>query len=164
MDVNAWLHVLCIIICLYIITRFLGCICSSSTAFFTTYLVLFPDSSSTLSFFSLFWSVCYFSPPIITCKVFIINILYIYTFNYLDLKLSSFSVFTAASNSSLSPVWFAFKLLTSIFSYSIADETSVTLSLILFPFSLFCSPYCLPFLSYMGRYLFFLWRFLLLVI
>ena len=95
------------------------------------------------------------SLPIITYNAFVINILYIYTFNYLYLKLSSFSVFTTATNFSLSPVWFAFKLLTSSLSYSIADETSVTLSLILFLFSYFCSPFCLPFLSYMGRYLFF---------
>lgn len=75
------------------------------------------------------------SSSIFTCNVFIINILYIYTFNYLYLKLSSFSVFTAASNFSLSPVWFAFNLFTSSLSYSIADETSVTLSMILFLFS-----------------------------
>ena len=108
-----------------------------------------------LFLFSLCPEVFAASPSIITFKVFIINILYIYTFNYLYLKLSSFSVFTAASHSSLSPVWFAFKLLTSSLSYSIADETSVALSLILFPFSLFCSPSCLPFHSYMGRCLFF---------
>jgi len=91
----------------------------------------------------------------ITCKVLFINILYIYTFNYLYLKQSSLSYLAAALYCFLSPVWFAFKFLTSSLSYSIADETSVTLSLILFPFSLFCSPSCLPFLSYMGRYLFF---------
>lgn len=134
--------------------RFLGRICSSSTVFLLLLLCYF-FTLRVLFLSSLCPEVFAISSSIITCKAFTVNMLYIYTFNYLYLKLSSFSVFTVASNSSLSPVWFAFKLLTSIFSYSIADETSVTLSLILFPFSLFCSPYCLPFLSYMGRYLFF---------
>lgn len=133
---------------------FLGCICSSSTAFLLL-LLCYSLTPWVLFLSSLCPEVFAISSSAITYKVFIINILYIYTFNYLYLKLSSFSVFTAASNSSLSPVWFAFKFLTSSLSYSIADETSVTLSLILFPFSLFCSPSCLPFLSYMGRYLFF---------
>ena len=132
----------------------MGCICSSSIAFLLL-LLCYSLTLRVLFLSSLCSEVFAISPSIITCKLFIINILYIYTFNYLYLKLSSFSVFTAASNSSLSPVWFAFKLLTSSLSYSIADEMSVTLSLILFPFSLFCSPSCLPFLSYMGRYLFF---------
>ena len=134
--------------------RFLGCICSSSIAFLLL-LLCYSLTSWMLFLFSLCLEVFAASVSIITYKVFVINILYIYPFSYLYFKLSSFSVFTAASNSSLSPVWFAFKLLTSSLSYSIADEMSVTLSLILFPFSLFCSPSCLPFLSYMGRYLFF---------
>lgn len=134
--------------------RFLGCICSNSTAFLQL-LLCYSLTLWVLFLSSLCSEVFAISPSIITCKVFIINILYIYTFNYLYLKPSSFSVFTAASNSSLSPVWFAFNLFTSSLSYSIADETSVTLSLILFPFSLFCSPFCLPFLSCMGHYLFF---------
>lgn len=134
--------------------RFLGCICSSSIAFLLL-LLCYSLTLRVLFLSSLCSEVFAISPSIITCKVFVINILYIYTFSYLYFKLSSFSVFTAASNSSLSPVWFAFNLFTSSLSYSIADETSVTLSMILFPFSLFCSPFCLPFLSYMGHYLFF---------
>lgn len=74
------------------------------------------------------------SVSIIACKVFIINILYIYTFNYLYLKQYSLPYIAVALCSFLSPVWFVFKLFTSSLSYSIADETSVTLSLILFPF------------------------------
>ena len=90
----------------------------------------------------------------ITCKVLFINILYIYTFNYLYLKQSFLPYFAAALYFFLSSVRFAFKLFTSTFSYSIADETSFSFSLILFPFSVFCIPSCLPFLSYMGRYSF----------
>lgn len=74
------------------------------------------------------------SVSIIACKVFIINILYIYTFKYLYLKQYSLPYIAVALCSFLSPVWFVFKLFTSSLSYSIADETSVTLSLILFPF------------------------------
>ena len=132
----------------------MGCICSSSTAFLLL-LLCYSLTLRVLFLSSLCPEVFAISSSIITCKAFTVNILYIYTFNYLYLKLSSFSVFTAASNSSLGPVWFAFKLLTSSLSCSIADETSLSLSLILFPFSLFCSPSCLPFLSYMGCYLFF---------
>lgn len=132
----------------------MGCICSSSTAFLLL-LLCYSLTLRVLFLSSLCPEVFAISPPIIIRKVFVINILYIYTFNYLHLKPSSFSVFTAASNSALSPVWFAFKLLTSSLSCFIADETSFTLSLILFSFSWFCSPSCLPFLSYMGRYLFF---------
>ena len=90
----------------------------------------------------------------ITCKVLFINILYIYTFNYLYLKQSSLSYLAAALYCFLSPVWFAFKLFTSSLPHSIADETSFSFPLILFPFSVFCIPSCLPSLSYMGRYLF----------
>lgn len=92
---------------------------------------------------------------IITYKVFVINILYIYTFNYLYLKQSSLPYSAAALYRFLSPVWFAFKLFTSSLPHSIADETSFSFPLILFPFSVFCSPSCLPSLSYMGRYSFF---------
>lgn len=88
-----------------------------------------------LFLFSLCPEVFAASVSIITYKVFVINILYIYTFNYLYLKQSSVPYFAAALYCFLSPVWFAFKLLTSSLSYSIADETSVTLSMILFLFS-----------------------------
>ena len=132
--VNTWLCVLYIIICLYIITFFWGCICSSSTAFLLL-LLCYSLTLRVLFLSSLCPEVFAISSSIITCKAFTVNILYIYTFNYLYLKPSSFSVFTAASNSSLSPVWFAFDLFTSSLSYSIADETSVTLSMILFLFS-----------------------------
>ena len=91
----------------------------------------------------------------ITCKVLFINILYIYTFNYLYLEQSSLPYSAAALYRFLSPVWFAFKLFTSSLPHSIADETSFSFPLILFPFSVFCSPSCLPSLSYMGRYSFF---------
>ena len=91
----------------------------------------------------------------ITHKVFIINILYIYTFNYLYLKQSSLPYLVAALYCFLSPVRFAFKLFTSSLPHSIAAETSFSFPLILFPFSVFCSPSCLPSLSYMGRYSFF---------
>ena len=91
----------------------------------------------------------------ITCKVLLINILYIYTFNYLYLKQSFLPYLAAASYCFLSPVRFDFKLFTSTFSYSIADDTSFSLPLILFFFFVFCSPSCLPSLSYMFRYLFF---------
>lgn len=83
----------------------------------------------------------------ITFKVLFINILYIYTFNYLYLIQSSFPYFAAALYRFLSPVWFAFKLFTSSLPHSIADETSFSFPLILFPFSVFCSllvcPLCL---------------------
>ena len=49
----------------------------------------------------------------ITCKVLFINILYIYTFNYLYLKQSSLSYLAAALYCFLSPVRYAFKLFTS---------------------------------------------------
>ena len=91
----------------------------------------------------------------ITCKVLFINILYIYTFNYLYFKQSSLSYLAAALYCFLSPVRFAFKLFTSSLPHSIAAETSFSFPLILFPFSVFCSPSCLPSLSYMGRYSFF---------
>ena len=90
----------------------------------------------------------------ITHKVFIINILYIYTFNYLYLKQSSLSYLAAALYCFLSPVRFAFKLFTSTFSYSIAADMSFSFPLILFLFFVFCSSSFLPSLSYMGRYLF----------
>lgn len=75
----------------------------------------------------------------ITCKVLFINILYIYTFNYLYLKQSSLSYLAAALYCFLSPVRFAFKLFTSSLPHSIAAETSFSLPLILFPFSVFQS-------------------------
>lgn len=50
---------------------------------------------------------------IITYKVFVINILYIYTFNYLYLKQSFLPYFVVVSYCFLNPVWFAFKLFTS---------------------------------------------------
>lgn len=90
----------------------------------------------------------------ITCKVLFINILYIYTFNYLYLKQSSLPYFAAALYCFLSPVRFAFKLFTSSFPHSIVAETSLSFPQILFPFSVFGIPSCLPSLSYMGRYSF----------
>ena len=80
--------------------------------------------------------------------------LYIYTFNYLYLKQSFLPYFAVALYCFLSPVLFAFKLFTSSLPHSIAAETSFSLPLILFPFSVFCIPSCLSSLSYMGRYLF----------
>lgn len=53
------------------------------------------------------------SVSIITYKVFVINILYIYTFNYLYLKQSFLPYFVVVSYCFLNPVWFAFKLFTS---------------------------------------------------
>lgn len=90
----------------------------------------------------------------ITCRVFIINILYIYTFNYLYLKQSFLPYLAAASYCFLSPIRFAFKLFTSSFPHSIVAETSLSFPQILFPFSVFGIPFCLPSLSYMGRYSF----------
>lgn len=90
----------------------------------------------------------------ITCKVLFINILYIYTFNYLYLKQSSVPYFAAALYCFLSPVRFAFKLFTSSFPHSIVAETSLSFPQILFPFSVFGIPSCLLSLSYMGRYSF----------
>ena len=94
----------------------------------------------------------------INCKVLFVNILYIYTFNYFYLKQSSLPYFAAALYFFLSPVLFAFKLFTSSLPHSIAADTSFSLPLVLFPFSVFCSPSCLPSLSYMFRYSF-LFRF-----
>lgn len=94
------------------------------------------------------------SVTIFAYKVFSINILYIYTFIYLYLKQSSLPYFAAALYCFFSPVRFAFKLFTSSLPHSIAADTSFSLPLILFPFSVFCSPSCLSSLSYMGRYLF----------
>lgn len=107
-----------------------------------------------LFLFSLCPEVFAASVSIITYKVFVINILYIYTFNYLYLKQSSVPYFAAALYCFLSPVRFAFKLFTSSFPHSIVAETSLSFPLILFPFSVFGIPSCLPSLSYMGRYSF----------
>lgn len=131
----------------------MGCICSSSTAFLLLVLC-YSLTLRVLFLSSLCPEVFTISPSIIICKVFIINILYIYTFNYLYLKQSFLPYFAAALCCFLSPVRFAFKLFTSSLPHSIADETSFSLPLILFPFSVFCIPSCLPSLSYMGRYLF----------
>lgn len=95
-----------------------------------------------LFLFSLCSAVFATSVAMFTYKILIINILYIYTFNYLYLKLSSLPYFAAALYSFLSPVRFAFKLFTSSLPHSIADETSFSLPQILFPFSVFQ-----PFLS-----------------
>lgn len=108
-----------------------------------------------LFLFSLCLEVFAASVSIITYKVFVINILYIYTFNYLYLKQSSVPYFAAALYCFLSPVRLAFKLFTSSLPHSIAVETSFSFPLILFPFSVFGIPSCLPSLSYMGRYSFF---------
>lgn len=90
-----------------------------------------------LFLFSLCPEVFAASVSIITYKVFVINILYIYTFNYLYLKQSSVPYFAAALYCFLSPVRFAFKLFTSSLPHSIAAETSFSFPLILFPFSVF---------------------------
>lgn len=111
-----------------------------------------------LFLFSLCLEVFAASVSIITYKVFVINILYIYTFNYLYLKLSSLPYFVVVSYCFLSPVRLAFKLFTSSLPHSIAVETSFSFPLILFPFSVFGIPSCLPSLSYMFRYSF-LFRF-----
>jgi hypothetical protein len=108
-----------------------------------------------LFLFSLCPEVFATSVAMFTYKILIINILYIYTFNYLYFKQSSLPYLSAASYCFLSPVRFAFKFFTSSLSHSIAAETFFSLPLILFPFSVFCSPSCLPSLSYMGRYSFF---------
>ena len=92
-----------------------------------------------LFLFSLCLEVFAASVSIITYKVFVINILYIYTFNYLYLKLSSLPYFVVVSYCFLSPVRLAFKLLTSSLPHSIAAETFFFLPLILFPFSVFQS-------------------------
>ncbi len=81
-----------------------------------------------LFLFSLCLEVFAASVSIITYKVFVINILYIYTFNYLYLKLSSLPYFVVVSYCFLSPVRLAFKLLTSSLPHSIADETSFSSS------------------------------------
>lgn len=107
-----------------------------------------------LFLFSLCPEVFAASVSIITYKVFVINILYIYTFNYLYLKQSSVPYFAAALYCFLSPVRFAFKLFTSSFPHSIVAETSLSFPQILFPFSVFGIPSCLLSLSYMGRYSF----------
>lgn len=60
--VSNWLHVLCIIICLYIITRFLGCICSSSTVFY--YLSCAIPWLFEYSFFLLFVLKCLLFLPL----------------------------------------------------------------------------------------------------
>lgn len=90
----------------------------------------------------------------IACKVLFINILYIYTFNYLYLKQSFLPYLAAASDCFLSPVRFAFKLFTSSLSLTPLLLKRLFFSLILFPFSVFCSPSCLSSLSYLGRYSF----------
>jgi len=69
-----------------------------------------------LFLFSLCPEVFAASVSIITYKVFVINILYIYTFNYLYLKQSSLPYLVAALYCFLSPVRFAFKLFTSSLS------------------------------------------------
>lgn len=88
------------------------------------------------------------------CNMLCIKILYIYTFNYLYLKQSFLPYFAAALYCFLSPVRIAFKLFTSSLPHSIAAETSLSIPQILFPFSVFGIPSCLPSLSYMGRYSF----------
>ena len=76
-----------------------------------------------------------------------INILYIYTFNYLYLKLSSFPVFAAALYSFLGPVRFTFILFSRNLPCFISDKTSVPLSWFLFLLSVFAyllvCPFCL---------------------
>ena len=81
------------------------------------------------------------------CNMLCINILYIYTFNYLYLKLSSFPVFAAALYSFLSSVRFAFMLFFSSLPCFISDKTSAPLSWFLFLLSVFAyllvCPFCL---------------------
>lgn len=122
--------------------------------FFLLLLLCYSLTSWMLFLFFLCPEVFAASVSIITYKAFIINILYIYTFNYLSLKQSFLPYLAAASYCFLSPVRFAFKLFTSSLPHSIAAETSFSLPLILLPFSVFCIPSCLPSLSYMGRYSF----------
>ena len=122
-----------------------------------TSLVLFP-TSWILFLFSLCPEVFATLVSMITCKVLFINILYIYTFNYLYLKLSFLPYFAAASYCFLSPVRLAFKLFTSSLPHSIAAETSLSIPQILFLFSVFCTLSCLSSRSYMFRYSF-LFRF-----
>ena len=98
----------------------------------------------------------------ITYKVFIINILYIYTFNYLYLKQSSLSYLAAALYCYLSPVRFTFKLFTSslpslhccwyVFFFS-SDPVSF-LCVLQFFFSALSVLYGSLFVSLWGSYLF----------
>lgn len=126
--------------------------------FFLLLLLCYTLTPCMLFLFSLCPEVFAASVSIITYKVFVINILYIYTFNYLYLKQSSVPYFAAALYCFLSPVRFAFKLFTSSFPHSIVAETSLSFPQILFLFSVFCTLSCLSSRSYMFRYSF-LFRF-----